>query len=105
MYTQLVIAVNASYALDHYAPLLLSLQDCKFVCETFNSITDRYVRIWRNLRLVAGLVLISVGVMLCLIFVDCLCKPPPKGRGYVPVSEDKEASDDNIPVSREHVST
>lgn len=68
MYKQLVIAVNASYALDHYTPLLLSLQDCKFVRETFNSITSNHCSyLERYLRMVdAGLVLISIGVILCL---------------------------------------
>ncbi|PKU68260.1 hypothetical protein MA16_Dca021088 [Dendrobium catenatum] len=68
MYTQLVIAVNASYALDHYTPLLLSLQDCKFVRESFNTITTNYCTfLEQDLSMVnAGLVLISIGVILCL---------------------------------------
>lgn len=69
MYTQLVAAVNASYALKHYTPPLLSLQNCNFVRETFSKITSDYCRpLVHYLRIVnAGLGLISVGVMLCLV--------------------------------------
>ncbi|KAJ6793451.1 uncharacterized protein M6B38_374475 [Iris pallida] len=69
IYTQLVAAVNVSYALDHYTPLLLSLRDCQFVRETFHSITTMYCPdLDHALRLVnAGMALISAGVMLCLI--------------------------------------
>ncbi|XP_020251729.1 uncharacterized protein LOC109829067 [Asparagus officinalis] len=69
IYTELVAAVNVSYALDHYAPLLLSLQDCNFVRETFNSITTFYCpNLEHGLKLVnLGLAFISTGVMLCLI--------------------------------------
>lgn len=91
LYSQLVMAVNVSYGLDHYTPLLLSLRGCDFVRETFTSITTHYCPfLKRDLRLVsAGLGLISAGVMLCLILwifyanrpVDLLCKPPPKGGG------------------------
>jgi hypothetical protein len=69
IYNQLVMAANASYALYHYTPLLLNLQDCKFVRDTFTSITMQYCpNLERNLRLVcAGLALISAGVLLCLV--------------------------------------
>lgn len=68
MYMQLVIAVNASYALDYYTPLLLSLQDCKFVRESFNTITSNHCTyLEQDLTMViAGLILISIGVILCL---------------------------------------
>ncbi|XP_051144697.1 uncharacterized protein LOC127260802 [Andrographis paniculata] len=68
IYTELVVAVNVSYALEHYAPPLLSLQDCNFVRDTFTNITARYCPpLEHDLRLVnAGLALISVGVMLSL---------------------------------------
>nr|GEW60986.1 ion transport domain-containing protein [Tanacetum cinerariifolium] len=68
MYQQLVGAVNISYALQHYAPPLLSLQDCNFVRETFKNITSDYCPPLENcLRMVnAGLGLVSVGVMLSL---------------------------------------
>ena len=68
-YTQLVAAVNESYALEHYTPPLLSLQDCNFVLETFREIKTRYCQpLEHDLQMVnAGLGLISVGVMLCLI--------------------------------------
>ncbi|PIN26008.1 hypothetical protein CDL12_01287 [Handroanthus impetiginosus] len=68
MYTELVTAVNVSYALKHYTPLLLDLQNCNFVRDTFRNITSNYCPpLDHDLRLVnAGLALISVGVMLCL---------------------------------------
>ncbi|XP_020097258.1 uncharacterized protein LOC109716312 isoform X1 [Ananas comosus] len=68
-YSQLETAANVSYALYHYAPLLLNLQDCKFVRDTFSSLTTRYCpRLDLDLRLVCtGLALIAVGVLLCLI--------------------------------------
>ncbi|XP_010555160.1 PREDICTED: uncharacterized protein LOC104824728 [Tarenaya hassleriana] len=68
-YAQLVAAVNESYALEHYTPPLLSLQDCNFVRETFENITsDHCGSLERNLKIVnAGLGLISVGVLLCLV--------------------------------------
>ncbi|KVH96221.1 hypothetical protein Ccrd_001689 [Cynara cardunculus var. scolymus] len=68
MYQQLVGAVNISYALQHYAPPLLSFQDCNFVRETFRIITlDHCPALEDRLRMVnAGLGLVSVGVMLSL---------------------------------------
>ncbi|KAF9619908.1 hypothetical protein IFM89_009690, partial [Coptis chinensis] len=68
-YTQLVAAVNVSYALNHYAPPLLGLQDCNFVRETFRTITSDYCPpLEHYLQMaVAGLGLISAGVMLCII--------------------------------------
>ncbi|KAI3717505.1 hypothetical protein L1987_69163 [Smallanthus sonchifolius] len=68
MYQQLVGAVNISYALQHYAPPLLSLQDCNFVRQTFRIIiSDHCPPLEDHLRMVnAGLALVSVGVMLSL---------------------------------------
>ncbi|KFK41536.1 hypothetical protein AALP_AA2G142000 [Arabis alpina] len=68
-YVQLVAAVNESYALKHYTPPLLSFRDCNFVRETFETITSDYCPpLEHNLRIVnAGLGLISVGVLLCLV--------------------------------------
>ncbi|KAL3510643.1 hypothetical protein ACH5RR_030044 [Cinchona calisaya] len=68
MYRQMVAAVNISYALQHYTPPLLSLQNCNFVRDTFRNITSNYCpSLEHYLRVVnAGLALISVGVMLSL---------------------------------------
>ncbi|KAG8366705.1 hypothetical protein BUALT_Bualt17G0107200 [Buddleja alternifolia] len=68
MYSELVAAVNVSYALEHYAPPLLNLQNCNFVRDTFRNITTSYCPpLEHYLRVVnAGLGLISVGVMLSL---------------------------------------
>lgn len=69
MYEQLVAAVNISNALQHYAPILLSLQDCNFVRDTFRYIVFDYCPpLEHQLQIVnAGLGLISVGVMLSLV--------------------------------------
>uniref|UniRef100_A0A6N2MXL9 RING-CH-type domain-containing protein n=1 Tax=Salix viminalis TaxID=40686 RepID=A0A6N2MXL9_SALVM len=69
IYRQLVAAVNESYALEYYTPVLLSLQDCKFVRDTFQEITSSHCPpLEHYLKIVnAGLGLISVGVLLCLV--------------------------------------
>ncbi|KAG2700786.1 hypothetical protein I3760_06G013700 [Carya illinoinensis] len=69
IYTQLVAAVNESYALEHYTPPLLNLQDCNFVRDTFKTIITTYCPpLGRYLKIVnAGLGMISVGVLLCLV--------------------------------------
>ncbi|XP_047940409.1 uncharacterized protein LOC125187810 [Salvia hispanica] len=68
MHAELVTAVNVSYALEHYAPLLLNLQNCNFVRDAFRNITSIYCPpLEHYLRVVnTGLGLISVGVMLSL---------------------------------------
>ncbi|PPR96543.1 hypothetical protein GOBAR_AA24118 [Gossypium barbadense] len=68
-FTQLVAAINESYALEHYTPPLLCLQNCDFVRDTFQNITSNYCHpLERYLKMVnAGLGLISVGVLLCLV--------------------------------------
>lgn len=68
MYQQLMMAVNASYALDHYTPLLLSLRNCSFVRHTFSVITTHYCRrLEVQLTVVTvGLGMISVGIFFCL---------------------------------------
>ncbi|XP_043696138.1 uncharacterized protein LOC122646617 [Telopea speciosissima] len=69
LYTQLMMAVNVSYALDHYAPPLLNFQDCNFVRDTFRHIIMDYCPpVEHHLQVMnAGLGLIAVGVMLCLV--------------------------------------
>jgi hypothetical protein len=71
IYGQLVLASNVSYALYHYAPVLLNLQDCKFVRATFSSIASQYCPpLERDLRLVsAGLALIASGFVLYLLWM------------------------------------
>uniref|UniRef100_A0A0E0JDF9 Uncharacterized protein n=1 Tax=Oryza punctata TaxID=4537 RepID=A0A0E0JDF9_ORYPU len=75
IYSQLVLAANVSYALYHYAPLMLNLQDCKFVRSTFSFIASQYCPpLWRDLSLVsAGLALIPSGLtlgLLLMLFAD-----------------------------------
>ncbi|XP_023541107.1 uncharacterized protein LOC111801364 [Cucurbita pepo subsp. pepo] len=69
IYSQMVAAVNESYALQHYTPPLLSLQNCNFVRETFHNITTGYCpHLHHHLKIVnVGLAMISVGVLLCLL--------------------------------------
>ncbi|KAJ3700773.1 hypothetical protein LUZ61_004478 [Rhynchospora tenuis] len=86
IYNQLVVAANVSYALYYYTPLLLNLQDCKFVRDTFNSITTQYCpNLDRNLKLVcAGLALISTGVLLCLVLWVFYANRPRRVEEFVP---------------------
>nr|DAD35501.1 TPA_asm: hypothetical protein HUJ06_006141 [Nelumbo nucifera] len=85
LYTQLVAAVNVSYALDHYAPPLLSFQDCNFVRVTFRNITlDHCPPLERNLQMVnAGLGLIAVGIMLCLVLWILYANRPQREEVFV----------------------
>ncbi|ONM30470.1 hypothetical protein ZEAMMB73_Zm00001d040056 [Zea mays] len=71
IYGQLVLAANVSYALYHYAPFLLNLQDCKFVRATFSAIASRYCPpLGHDLVLVsAGLALIASAFVLCLVWM------------------------------------
>ncbi|CAK9316916.1 unnamed protein product [Citrullus colocynthis] len=69
IHSQMVAAVNESYALQHYTPPLLSFQNCNFVRETFHNITTAYCpHLHRHLKIVnVGLAMISVGILLCLL--------------------------------------
>ncbi|KAK2450613.1 transmembrane protein [Trifolium repens] len=66
---QMEAAVNVSYALYHYVPFLVELQDCTFVRQTFTDISNKYCPGLRhNSRWIyVGLVVVSAGVMLSLI--------------------------------------
>lgn len=70
IYSQMVAAVNVSYALYNYAPFLVQLQDCTFVRQTFSDISrDRCPNLRRYSRWIyIGLVMVSTAVMLSLIF-------------------------------------
>lgn len=69
LYSQLVLAVNASYAVLHYTPAMLDLQNCNFVRETFVTINSRFCPPLEHYLLVVevGLGLISAGIVLSLI--------------------------------------
>lgn len=88
IYSQLVAAVNESYALEHYAPPLLSLQDCNFVRETFEEIASSYCPPLNHyLKIVnAGLGLISVGVLLCLVLWILYANRPQREEVFVKLS-------------------
>ncbi|XP_050224774.1 uncharacterized protein LOC126674369 [Mercurialis annua] len=84
-YDQLVAAVNESYALEYYTPVLLSLQDCKFVRDTFQEITSKFCPPLEHfLKIVnAGLSLISVGVLLCLVLWMLYANRPQREEVFV----------------------
>jgi hypothetical protein len=85
VYGQLVSAANASYALHHYAPLMLNFQDCRFVRDAFSSIASQYCPpLERDLRLVsAGLSLLASGLVLGLLLLLFTDRP----RNWEEVSE------------------
>ncbi|KAJ4972905.1 hypothetical protein NE237_006079 [Protea cynaroides] len=85
LYTQLMMAVNVSYALDHYAPPLLNFQDCNFVRDTFRHITSDYCPpVEHYLKIMnAGLGLIAVGVMLCLVLWILYANRPQREEVFV----------------------
>lgn len=87
VYAQLVAAVSESYALEYYAPVLLSLQDCKFVRDTFEEITSNYCPPLEDyLKIVnAGLGLISVGVLLCLLLWVLYANHPQREEVFVKI--------------------
>ncbi|XWS69297.1 hypothetical protein CRYUN_Cryun04dG0166800 [Craigia yunnanensis] len=87
-FTQLVAAVNESYALERYTPPLLCLQNCDFVRGTFQNITSHYCRpLEHYLKILnAGLGLISVGVLLCLVLWILHGNRPPREEVFVKLS-------------------
>ncbi|XP_061365041.1 uncharacterized protein LOC133308436 [Gastrolobium bilobum] len=88
IYLQLVAAVNESYALEHYTPLLLSLQNCNFVRDAFTGITSSYCPPLNHyLKIInVGLGLISVGVLLCLVLWILYANRPQRGEVFVKLS-------------------
>ncbi|KAK1423113.1 hypothetical protein QVD17_18408 [Tagetes erecta] len=104
MYQQLVGAVNISYALQHYAPPLLSLQDCNFVRQTFRIIiSDHCHPLEHHLQMVnAGLALVSVGVMLSLALWIVYANRPESEQVFAKISSRFKGrcnGDTNIDVS------
>ncbi|GMN49948.1 hypothetical protein TIFTF001_019109 [Ficus carica] len=69
-YDQLMAISGMASALYNYGPLLVDLGDCNFVRRTFRNISaDHCPGLKRNSRaIVIGLVLVSCGVMISLIF-------------------------------------
>lgn len=105
VYGQLVAAVTECYALEHYAPLLLSLENCKFVRDTFEEITSNYFpKLERYLKIVnAGLGLISVGVLLCLVLWVLYANCPQREEVFVVKSPLPNGTNrDNNSSSREN---
>lgn len=70
IYEQMTIGVNLTYGLYHYGPFLISLRDCSFVRQTFNTIVNDHcpgLRVHSE-WIYIGLVMVSAAVMLSLIF-------------------------------------
>lgn len=70
LFNQMTAAVNVSYGLYHYGPVLVDLEDCTFVRETFSDISKDHCP---GLRLYSkwiciGLIMVSTAVMFSLIF-------------------------------------
>ncbi|RWR91047.1 transmembrane protein [Cinnamomum micranthum f. kanehirae] len=70
IYNQMTVAVNISFALYHYSPFLVGLQDCTFVRDTFAYVSRKNCP---GLQLdtewiYIGLLMVSAAVMLSLIF-------------------------------------
>lgn len=88
IYSQLVAAANESYALEHYTPLLLSLQNCNFVRDAFTGITSNYCPpLKHSLKIInVGLGFISVGVLLCLVLWVLYANRPQRGEEFVKLS-------------------
>ncbi|KAK7343459.1 hypothetical protein VNO77_12218 [Canavalia gladiata] len=84
IYLQLVAAVNESYALEHYTPPLLSLQNCNFVRDAFTRITSSYCPPLNHyLKIInVGLGLVSVGVLLCLVLWILYANRPQRGEAF-----------------------
>ncbi|KAG5027649.1 hypothetical protein JHK82_023501 [Glycine max] len=85
IYLELVQVVNESYALEHYTPLLLSLQNCNFVRHAFKEITSRYcLPLNHYLKVInVGLGLISIGVLLCLVLWILYANRPQREEAFV----------------------
>ncbi|KAJ1401420.1 hypothetical protein SESBI_28796 [Sesbania bispinosa] len=85
IYVELVAAVNEIYALEHYTPRLLSLQNCNFVRDTFKEITSSYCPPLNHyLKVInAGLGLISISVLLCLVLWILYANRPQREEVFV----------------------
>ncbi|KAJ7943042.1 putative Transmembrane protein [Quillaja saponaria] len=88
IYSQLAAAVNESYALEHYAPPLLGLQNCNFVRDTFQEITSNYCPpLDHYLKIInVGLGFVSVGVLLCLVLWILYANRPQREEAIVKLS-------------------
>lgn len=70
IYNQMTVAVNISFALYHYSPFLVGLQDCTFVRDTFAYVSRKNcpgLRLYTE-WIYIGLLMVSAAVMLSLIF-------------------------------------
>lgn len=70
IYDQMDAAISVGYALYHYGPFLVQLEDCSFARETFSSISHHNCPGLRKYTkwVYAGLTLVSAAVMLSTIF-------------------------------------
>ncbi|KAH9616764.1 hypothetical protein KSS87_006872, partial [Heliosperma pusillum] len=70
IYNQMNSAENVAFGLYHYTPFLVGVEDCTFVRTTFSDFSANYCPGLRRYTqwIYVGLVLVSAGVMLSLIF-------------------------------------
>ncbi|CAO2812525.1 unnamed protein product [Amaranthus hypochondriacus] len=70
LYNQMNSARSVGFALYHYTPFLVDLQDCTFVRTTFNDFSVNYCPGLRKYTqwIYVGLVLVSAAVMFSMIF-------------------------------------
>eukprot|EP00252_Welwitschia_mirabilis_P027064 TRINITY_DN9148_c0_g1_i5.p1 TRINITY_DN9148_c0_g1~~TRINITY_DN9148_c0_g1_i5.p1 ORF type:complete len:385 (+),score=56.24 TRINITY_DN9148_c0_g1_i5:375-1529(+) len=70
IYNELVVAVQISYGLYHYAPFLISLEDCSFVRDAFRNVSHDYCPgLRKQLRWVyIGLTFVATGILLSIVF-------------------------------------
>ncbi|XP_052178286.1 uncharacterized protein LOC127792034 [Diospyros lotus] len=70
IYNQMISGVNVSFALYHYGPFLIDLQDCTFVRQTFTDVSSDHCPDLKQYSewIYIGLVIVSAAVMLSLLF-------------------------------------
>lgn len=69
MYSQMLVAVNASVGLDHYGPVLADLANCTFVRRAFQSVTENHCPGLTRYsgRVYQALLAVSVAVMAAVV--------------------------------------
>ncbi|XP_047967224.1 uncharacterized protein LOC125211462 [Salvia hispanica] len=70
IYNQMAAGVNVSYGLYKYGPVLVTVQDCTFVRDTFSAIVNDHCPGLRKYSqwIYVGLVMVALAVMLSLLF-------------------------------------
>ena len=97
VYGQLALAVNASYAVLHYTPTMLDLQNCNFLRDTFMTITVRFCPPLEHslVIVIVGLGFISAGVILCLVLWLVYKNRPQREEAFVKTQSLKSSFPEN----------